>query len=72
MLSRNSQLHTACYKRGVFLYLEYLVDESFKNNYYFAIFPMVLVLYCKPKARQANYKLPMYSRFVIVVFIEYE
>ena len=39
VLSRNSQLHTACYKRRVFLYLKYLVDEWFKKNYiYYQVF----------------------------------
>ena len=31
VLSRNSQLHTACYKRAVFLYFKYAVDEWFKK-----------------------------------------
>ena len=31
VLNRNSQLHTACYKRGVFLYFEYAVGEWFKK-----------------------------------------
>ena len=35
VLCRNSQLHTACYKRGVFLYLKYLVGEWFKKSYYY-------------------------------------
>ena len=31
LLSRNSQLQTASYKRGVFLYFKYAVDEWFKK-----------------------------------------
>ena len=32
VLSRNSQLHTACYKRGGFLYFKYAVYEWFKKK----------------------------------------
>ena len=31
VLSRNSQLHAACYKRGVFLHSRYAVDEWFEK-----------------------------------------
>ena len=37
MLNRNSQVHTACYKRGVFLYFKYLIDEWFKKIIIIAI-----------------------------------
>lgn len=48
VFNRNSQLHVVCYKRNVFLYFKYVVDEWFKKDivsitYFFPIKALDLI-----------------------------